>query len=215
MWSSWRAAPIALPLPARAVAGSASGINDAGVVVGDVFRADGYQYGVRWLHGRILGRLPALRGGDGETSAFVVNDQERVAEESTFNADQVPEAAVVDPSTRPRGLGVFAGFDASAPFGISPGGRIVGQDFRFDHTAFRVLYWPGHGPTKTLLPIGGNYAHESSNAHAVDDYGNVAGWSSPRPSSDPLTIVTTDLVPTLWTCADRQAFVPPALARSR
>lgn len=47
---------------ARAVDGSASGINDAGVVVGDVFRADGYyQHGVRWLHGRILGRLPALR----------------------------------------------------------------------------------------------------------------------------------------------------------
>jgi probable HAF family extracellular repeat protein len=112
--------------------------------------------------------------------------------------------ATVWPAGRgPIDLGTLPGDTTSRMFEGSPDGRASGASFNADQTFVRAAYWPGHGPLKTLPPFG-NPAWGSA-AHGVDDYGEVQGVTVRDLATEPVGDI-----PTLWTDADAQAFVPGA-----
>jgi hypothetical protein len=55
------------------------------------------------------------------------------------------------------------------------------------------------GRARSLLPLTGNWS-DNAYAHGIDDAGTVYGTSAIEPN--------TVTVPTVWTCALAQSFVP-------
>ncbi len=207
LWRSWTSRPQKLLPPRGDVDSIALGINNRNDAVGNSTAPNGADFhGELWPRGSTR---PVVLPGFGNTRAFPlrINDRRRIVGEAG-HSDGTGTAAVWDGVSAPRDLGMFRGDNESYLLGISQGGRAVGESIRqIDANTLRyhVLYWPGHGPAQTLLPLTRHYG-DSSAAHAVDDRGNVAGVSDDGSGI---------LQPTLWTCADRQAFVPPRNKTSR
>jgi hypothetical protein len=203
-WRSWRARPQLLATPTRYADSGAFGINNGSVIVGNDDTADLHHFdGQLWP--RPSGRpviLPPL-GPGGDAAAWAINDAGTAAGQATGAAATVSpgHAAVWHGNRRPTDLGVLPGDTASLAYGISQHGRVVGLSGPADLSSSRVLYWPGRGPAKTLLPYGGAYhRRDSTEGRSVDDSGDIVGVTIHHDGQQ---------IPTLWTCADRQAFVPP------
>jgi hypothetical protein len=201
LWRSWTSRPQKL-LPSRGDVGSeALGLNNGNDAVGRSTEAGSVtSHGDLWPHGS---SHPLVLPGFGTDIAapFRINDRRRIVG-SAVHLDGRTTAAVWDGVSAPRDLGVLRGDIGSDLLGVSAGGRAVGESHReiYLYYPVHVLYWPGHGPAKTLLPLSRHYG-DNALAHAVDDRGNVGGFSDDGSGVGQ---------PTLWTCADRQAFVPPA-----
>lgn len=176
----------------------ALGINNAGDTVGGSYNASHVQ-AVLWPAGGAPVRLPAP-GPDSQ--AYAINDSGRIVGIAANREDTAFHAAVWDAGRPPVNLGIFPGDEESFAYGVSPDGRVVGASNTFDRSSLRALYWPGHGPTLALTPLGGDRRRDAAIAHGVDDQDNVLGASSRTPGGEPQ--------PTLWTCAQRQAFSPDA-----
>jgi hypothetical protein len=101
----------------------------------------------------------------------------------------------------PEDLGALPGDVTSRMFEGSPDGRASGDSFNADFSFARVAYWPGHGPLESL-PSYGN-ATWGSAGHGVSDDGEVQGVTIRDFANAPVGDI-----PTLWTDADAQAFIP-------
>ena len=116
-----------------------------------------------------------------------------------------PKTALVwDGSGSPVSLGLFADSTFARALSVNDHGDVVG--FEGDNPSGQipvrhVLFWPGRGPTMSLLPLSLNWA-DGALSHVIAADGTVYGSSSITHDSAP--------VPTVWRCASAQAFVPTA-----
>jgi hypothetical protein len=200
-WSHWWSAPVRLD-PAAGMDGSyGQGINNRGDVVGGSFSfGPAPTVATRWSRAGVAVTL-ATFGADAQASDS--NDAGRIVGDVITSTGK--RAAVWDRSGEVTNLGVFAGDAFSRAIGVSAAGAVVGfEGINFPPPAIPVrhlLYWPGSGPVRSLLPLSGNWA-DGAYSHAIDNHGNVFGASAPMAGSMP--------VPTVWTCALAQSFVPAA-----
>lgn len=201
VWRHWSSLPRKLR-PASGYDGSfAQGVDDRGDVVGGSFSNDGsaVQVATRWGPG---GHPTILSGLGGDADAWGINDSGRTVGEAS---DATGRYGVIwnRPAT-PRNLGLFAGDEFSRLMDVAPNGYAVG--FEGANPAppaippRQVLFWPGYGPARSLLPLSRHWS-DGAYSHTLDDRGNVFGASSRNHHSFPQ--------PTVWTCALEQSFVPP------
>jgi hypothetical protein len=200
VWRRWSSAPVKL-MPVSGYDGSfAQGVDDRGDVVGGSFTNDGSaQVATRWGP---AGHPVTLSGLGGDADAWSINDSGRVVGEAS---DATARYGVVwDRPGAPRSLGLFAGDEFSRVLDVAPNGYAVG----FEGTnppppavpGRQILFWPGHGPVRSLLPLSRDWS-DGAYSHTLDDDGDVFGASARNHRSFPQ--------PTVWTCALQQSFVPP------
>jgi uncharacterized membrane protein len=200
-WPSFRARPRHLnPLPFPGSADSlAEGVNDHGDAVGNSNTADFSDFrGGVWRNRHRAGRLLPGLEHSGHAFPFRINNSGRVVGEVANGDFSRDGAGVWSRTGRLHFLGDLLPTDNSASLvGLSQNGRAVGSSG--DGDQFRLIYWPGHGPLKTLRPLSGDWATGDAGAHYVSNDGLVGGDSVNAHGVD---------VATVWTCAGRQAFVP-------
>jgi hypothetical protein len=177
------------------------GINDRGEVVGGSFSfGPTPTAATRWSVTGLPTTLPTF-GADAQ--AWDINDADRSV--GDINTSAGTRAAVWDRDGHVTNLGVFAGDAFSRAIGVSSDGTVVGfEGINFPPPAIPVrhlLYWSGTGPVRSLLPLSGNWA-DGAYSHAIDNHGDVYGASA--------RVAGTIPVPTVWTCALAQSFVPSA-----
>lgn len=197
-WAHWWSKPIMLA-PAAGYDGSyAQGVNDRGQIAGGSFSFGTLpNVATRWS----VAGAPQTLFSTSDAEAMTVN-----------HAGEVVGRALADPRTAlvwngagaPTSLGLFA--DATSSRALDVNGRGVVVGFEADNPAGQVpvrhlLYWPGQGPTMSLLPLSLQWA-DGALTHVIGPDGTVYGSS----------VVTHDSlpVPTVWRCASAQAFVPTA-----
>ncbi|MGH3495924.1 MAG: hypothetical protein ACRDP1_00465 [Nocardioidaceae bacterium] len=200
IWWHWWSRPVKLR-PVSGYDGSfAQGLNDRGDVVGGSF-SNGplHQLAVRWDPS---GRVHRLRGLGGDAAAWSANVRLRTVGEATTAGD-TKYAVVWGPHGHVRNLGLFAGDEFSRAMGVAPNGDVVG--FAGTNPAppaipeRQVIFWPGHGPLRSLLPLSRHWA-DGAYAHTLTSQGDVFGASAAAAGALPQ--------PTEWTCALQQSFVP-------
>jgi hypothetical protein len=201
VWPNWWSAPVELA-PAPGYDGSfAQGVDASGDVVGGSFsNAALPTVAVRWTPS---GRPVTLGGfGAGGQAFGVVRPQLTVGFADTATGPH----AVVWNHSRPVDLGLFPGLQFSRAVGVTPDGTVVGFEGANPPPPAipvrHVLFWPGTGPVRTLLPLSLSWA-DGAYSHAADNQGDVFGASA--------LMMTAFPRPTEWTCARQQAFVPPAV----
>ncbi len=199
LWRSWNARPTKLLSPPGDIDGIALGINNRGDVVGNSAVPGGTSaHGLLWRHGSTVPVvLPGLRSD--LALPFRINDARRIVGEAGLTG----EATVWDGARHPRGLGILPGDEESGLLGVSDGGRAGGWSADYDTGHFHLLYWAGHGRAKTLLPLSRHYGDDAQ-AYSVSDDGAVGGSSDDG---------SGNVQPTVWTCADVQAFAPGVMQR--
>jgi uncharacterized membrane protein len=202
VWNHWSARPRKLR-PTTGYDGSfAQGVNDRGDVVGGSFsNGPSPTLAVRWSPS---GRPAVLHSPVFDGQGAGINAAGRVAGNgSTAAGDQ--RALVWNRSGHVRNLGVFSGSAFSRAIGVSARGDVVGfEGVNPPPPAIpvrHVLFWLGHGPARTLLPLSLDW-HDGAYSHTMDNNGDVFGASSATHGSQPQ--------PTEWTCARQQSFVPAA-----
>jgi probable HAF family extracellular repeat protein len=159
-----------IPAPGR-VHGTATGINDAGQVVGWANRPDGESHAFLWANGRMqdLGTL----GGE-QSGATAINAAAQVVGYSTLaaapGADPVTHAFLWQNGVM-RDLGTLGG-NYSRAFGINRLGEVVGES-RTARGSIHAFRW-ANGVMTHLQRQGGR-----SQALAINRGGRVVGvWSS-------------------------------------
>jgi hypothetical protein len=207
MWRHGRD-PVELGLPAGAEWGFAQGINERRQLVGIVVGGP-YGFGQAWLwepdgRGRALGGGPFAPDDPGASIANVIDDRGRAG--GDFGATLTPQlfAAVWVGNAR-RLLG-FGG-DFATILGANGDGDFVGIAHSEPGGAHHILLTRAGGPALTLMPKSGDWADEASAHGASERFRGdvtVAGRSLAVPGGPAQA--------TLWHCAYRQAFPPPAVA---
>ena len=202
IWRTWSSPPIKLS-PATGYDGSfAQGIDERGDVVGGSFSNGTLpSVAVRWTP---TGHPTVLAGLGGDAQAFDAVGPRRVV--GVANTADGPHAVVWDRRSLAVDLGLFPGAEFSRAIGVDSDGDVVG----FEGTnppppaipVRHVLFWTGHGPVRSLLPLSLNWA-DGAYSHAADNNGDVFGASAAATEALPR--------PTEWTCADAQSFVPPVV----
>jgi uncharacterized membrane protein len=199
VWPHWWSRPIKLR-PSSGLDGSfAQGIDDRGRVVGGSFsNGPPPTVAMRWSR---TGVPTTLTGFGADAQAWDINNSGRVVGDATTADGQ--RAAVWDSAGHGTTLDVFAGMQFSRLIGVNERGEAIGWDGVNPAPPAipvrRVLLWTGRGPARSLLPITRNWS-DGALAHAIDDRGTVYGSSTAVPDTAP--------VPTIWTCAAAQSFVP-------
>jgi len=169
----------------------ANGINDRGQVVGATSLVGGYrddaQHAFLWQDGTMtdLGTL-------GGTSSFAsaINDRGQIVGTSR-TADGARHAFLWQDGTM-TDLGTLYGRESYA-FDINGCGQVVGQG---DHEAF---LWE-NGP---MVPLGKGHPGDNSEALAINDHGQIVGWSG----------ITSDEHAIVWQIGPPEAILsPPGIA---
>ena len=204
LWMHWWSRPRKLA-PAPGYDGSfAQGIDNAGQVVGGSFANDSRPtLAMRWS---ARGVPLVLTSPGADAQAWAVSQRAgSVGDAVTANGQR---AVRWDARDIPRTVGVFAGLEFSRLLGENTDGVAVGwEGINPPPPAIpvrRVLLQTSHGPARSLLPISRNWS-DNAYAHGIDDAGTVYGTSAT--SAQPLT------VPTVWTCAIAQSFIPDDSSR--
>ena len=196
VWRYWWSAPVRLA-PTTGMDGSfAQGVNSHGKVAGGSFsNGPAPTRAVVWgRHGtpRILADLGA--GGD----AADINTRGRTVGRVFGSVDS--EAAVWDQG-RLRNLGVFSDDTFSRAIGVGETGEVVGFAGTRPSSGIplrQLVFWPGYGPTRSLLPLDLDW-NDNAYAHAI--VGDTVFGTSMASHGTPER-------PTVWTQARAQSFVP-------
>ena len=208
LWSGKGLSLSILPLPAGAPTGgfqrnSANGINNKGVVVGQVawpvagWSGDYASHAVRWDKGvpTDLGVVP----GFGFSTARAINNAGEIAGfGSSLLIGLVPQTQAVrwTPSGQLQPLDLLPTHTDSLAFGINAAGRVVGysgfEDGDFT-TERRPVYWDGASVTELATPAGFNQGQAS----AINAAGTIVGQSA---TFDLDIYDYTGVRATIWTC---------------
>lgn len=196
IWPHWWSRPVRLP-PAPGYNGSyAQGVNNRGQVVGGSFSFGALPtVAMRWSRHGTPEALPAR----GDAEAMSLNDRGTTVGRALLD----PSTALVWHGSRePDSLGLFTDSTFSRALSANDRGEVIG--FEGDNPSGQIpvrhiLYWTGKGPTKSLLPLSGNWA-DGALTHVIAHDGTVFGSSFVNQESF--------LAPTMWRCAAAQAFVP-------
>jgi probable HAF family extracellular repeat protein len=157
--------------------GGASGINEAGDVVGSSqLPGDGSSHATLWPAdggpSRDLGTLGGIYVNSG---AIAINATGTIVGSSS-TAD-LHQRATLWPAGGgpPRDLGALGGmFTESFALDINDAGDVVGISETPNHLSRRVTFWPaGGGPPRELVGLGGSEAE----AYRINAAGDVVGWS--------------------------------------
>ncbi len=163
----------------RFLFGSASGINNKGVVVGRVTDDSNFGMGstssraVRWDNGVLtdLGVVP----GYGHSSARAINNAGEIA--GSIGEWLMTQAVRWTPSGQLQQLDLLPTHNASYASGINAAGRIVGysgfEDGDFT-TERRPVYWDGTSVTELATSAGFNQGQ----ANAINAAGTIVGHSA-------------------------------------
>jgi probable HAF family extracellular repeat protein len=122
----------------------ASGINDAGLVVGTSTVSDGHSHAFLWS--RLLGMEDLGTLGGGSSQANAINDRGAVTGSSTL-PDGTTHAFVWTPDAGMIDLGVLAGGAESSGADINSRGEVVGASDDASSTGSRAVYWPAPTPS--------------------------------------------------------------------
>jgi uncharacterized membrane protein len=204
VWMHWWSKPTKLRPTAGYDGSYAQGVNDEGDVVGGSF-----SYGpnptlpVRWSP---EGSVKVLDTVGSDAQGADINSAGRaVGDGATAAGDG--RALVWDRAGQVRDLGVFPGSVFSRAIGVSSNGTVVGFEGvnppRPGIPVRHLLFWPGSGPARSLLPLSLDWS-DGAYSHSLDEQGDVFGASAATHTSLPR--------PTEWTCALQQSFVPDAAA---
>ncbi|MGH3496222.1 MAG: hypothetical protein ACRDP1_01990 [Nocardioidaceae bacterium] len=198
VWRHWWSRPIRLD-PAPGYDGSyAQGVNDRGWVAGASFSFGSLPtVATTWSRAGAAAPLPA----PADAEAMTLNNGDTVVGRSLGG----PSTALVWHHARaPRSLGLFADSVFSRALAVNGRGDVVGfeGDFSAPVPVRHILFWPGEGPTMSLLPLSLNWA-DGAFSHVITRAGTVFGASA-------VTHHDSAPVPTMWRCASAQAFVPTA-----
>jgi probable HAF family extracellular repeat protein len=117
----------------------ASGINDAGIVVGTSNVADGHPHAFLWSRLTGMEDLGTLGGGSSQASG--INNRGAVTGSSTL-PDGTTHAFVWTPNRGMVDLGVLAGGVESAGAGINSRGEVVGVSDDASSISSLAVYWP-------------------------------------------------------------------------
>ena len=197
VWAHWWTAPVKLAPVAGYDGSYAQGLNDEGVVVGGSFSFGAPPtLATRWARN---GTPITLGSTTGDAEAANINNHGLVVGRGLAGT----RTARV--WTRPAAytdLGLFSGTQFSQALGVNENGVVVG--FEGANPAGEIpvrhlLYWPGTGPSMSLLPLSLHWS-DGALSHVIANDGTVYGSSSATPTSFPQ--------PTAWICAAAQAFVP-------
>lgn len=195
LWRHWWSAPIELAPTAGFDGSYAQGVNSRGEVVGGSFsNGPAPTLPVVWGADGTPRVLPDLgRGGD----VFDRNGQGRTV--GQVYTDAGAHAAVWD-HVRLRDLGVFSDCVFARAIGVGASGEVVG--FAGHPTSGiplrHVVFWPGFGLTRSLLPLDLSWM-DNAYAHAIVG-DTVFGTSMASHGARER--------PTMWTHAMAQSFVP-------
>ena len=204
-WMHWWSRPIRLA-PTHGYDGSfAQGLNDAGFVVGGSFsNGSNATLPVRWSPD---GAVTVLAHPTDGAEGFDINGAGRVV--GVGYTPTGTSALTWNPAGHVRNLGMFAGDTFARAIGVDARGDVVGFSGANPPPPAvpvrHVLYSPGAGAARSLLPLSLSWA-DGAYSHALDDQGDVFGASAMTHVAIPQ--------PTEWTCAAAQSFVPPTGAAS-
>ena len=110
--------------------------------------------------------------GGNSSIAYAINDDGKVAGQSTINSDSSVRHATVWNGTTPTDLGTLGG-NSSVAYDINDSGRVAGRsDVTTGSFNYHATIWNGTMPTD-LGTLGG----DSSQANAINNAGIVVGWS--------------------------------------
>lgn len=201
VWPHWWSPPMALAPTAGFDGSYAQGVDSRGEVVGGSFsNGPAPTLPVVWGRDGTPRILPDLgMGGD----LFDRNDLGRTVGQ-VFTASG-SEAAVWDHG-RLRDLGVFSDDTFSRAIGVGETGEVVGFAGTRPSSGIplrQLVFWPGFGPTRSLLPLDLDW-QDNAYAHAI--VGDTVFGTS-------MASHGTKERPTVWTHAFAQSFVPRANAR--
>jgi uncharacterized membrane protein len=211
-WDSYTSAPVALmPAPGDSFS-FAKGINDQGVVAGDSDDSSGVPYAAIWTPRGVVHKLEPGFGSGQPGDLFAISNRGEAVGES-FETDAAgnilaDQATAWSDRGHPILIPLLPATNQSTALNVSDLGWVVGGAAQIDYStgAFgptHALLWFGHGPSMTLPVPGLSYNASESLVHGVQDDGTVVGSAG---SAD------GNAVATVWTCAQRQAFVPDATA---
>jgi uncharacterized membrane protein len=201
VWPHWWSPPIALTPTAGFDGSYAQGVDSRGEVVGGSFsNGPAPTLPVVWGRDGTPRILPDLgMGGD----LFDRNDLGRTVGQVFTGSSS--EAAVWDHG-RLRDLGVFSDDTFSRAIGVGETGEVVGFAGTRPSSGIplrQLVFWPGFGPTRSLLPLDLDW-QDNAYAHAI--VGDTVFGTS-------MASHGTKERPTVWTHALAQSFVPWASAR--
>lgn len=205
-WAHWWSRPEPLPLLPGDEWGFASGLSDDGSAAGASVSPTGVFHPVRWDPRGAVQALPTRPGLDWGY-ATAVNDRGDVAGSMSNAVVDSPQNAVMWSRGRLHDLGRLPGDVAAYAEGIADNGWVVGRSDLYSDQGLvsrHGFFWSGRGRILALPALASDWRSSQSRPQAVDAAGTVAGFSS-----DDAGVLRA----TIWTCAQRLAFRPPAAAQ--
>ncbi len=160
--------PTLLPALPGDLQSTALDVNNSGHIVGWSGSPDAVQSAVLWEDGKVtaLGELPDHI----VSTAFGINSDGQVVGVSSSTSAALP---VVWDNGNVSELDLPTGYAWAIAFGISDTGAITGTTGGSDGDSFAVVWASGEATILNPLPD-----HGASGAYAVNDSGQVVGWSS-------------------------------------
>jgi probable HAF family extracellular repeat protein len=126
---------------------------------------------VVWENGKIIEKLPALRG-DPDAFAYAINDKGQAIGFST-NCSSAPVRAVLWQDDRVTNLGSLGG-TISVGGDINNRGQVVGFSYLADNTTFHGYLWQ---KSTGMIDLGTLPGDVASDANGINNLGQVAGGS--------------------------------------
>lgn len=209
-WRSWSSAPEVLPMLGGIGGNGADGINDRGQVVGrEIPGTFDAQFPVTWDRRGRLSRLPVDPAQDLVNGwPRAINEHGQATGGLTAPDPEVPYMAVRWTRNGVTKIGNLPGDHETSGLGIAENGWVVGLSNRYGPDGLEsrhAFFWDGRRPIMALPTLARDWASAQSVAGDVDSAGTVAGWSHDDSGTQRATV---------WTCAHKLAFVPPALPAS-
>lgn len=165
---------VATVLPTGGVSSHAAGINDAGVVVGTLFAADGTIRGAQWTGGTLAELAPL--GTQQQTRAYDINNAGLVVgTSSTASGD---EHATVWQSGVPLDLGTLTNVPGSlsVAFAVNEDGLVVGSS-SLVRPGGTPIFHPFAWQNGVMVDLAGSDSGDGK-AWAVNEQGQVVGdWN--------------------------------------
>ena len=204
VWHRWWSDPQVLDVLPGDTSGLVSGINDAGLAVGDSIDADSL-HAVLWdRHGHVQ-RLPT-RPADGLDigRAFQINSSRQVTGGLTDPLPTTPFHAVRWDGGTLIDIGALLGGGFAIGLDIAENGWVVGNSEIPDGPR-KAFFWPGQGPMLALPSLSSDWATAYVSSHGIDSFGTASGMSTDDSGTDRATV---------WTCAQKLV-EPSALATTQ